>query len=43
MVRYTFILFGLFANLNLCLPTTQNSGDATGCRNGCCCNDYYCE
>jgi len=31
MVRYTFILFGLFAKPNLC-PLTQNSGDATGVR-----------
>ena len=29
MVRYTFILVGLFAKPNLC-PLTQNSGDATG-------------
>ena len=28
MVRYTFILFGLFAKPNL-PPLTQNSGDAT--------------
>ena len=28
MVRYTFILFGLFSKPNLC-PLTQNSGDAT--------------
>ena len=28
MVRYTFILFGLFAKPNLC-PLTQNSGYAT--------------
>ena len=31
VVRYAFIIFGLFAKPNLC-PLTQNSGDATGVR-----------
>ena len=34
VVRYTFIIFGLFTKPNLC-PLTQNSGEATGSPKNC--------